>query len=158
MGGCCGGRNTKYEAKSEVTMKSQIIKNSSVSSFSNTETINHSLNGLALQEKEINELRILNQKIDAIISAYPSFEIKKITIESIWNISTFYLFDFTLSEYILFDLREKEQKTENFLKHYKCINYTIDNIQNFTPDKTLIFKKFVFNKKIVMFHNTFFFQ
>lgn len=150
MGGCCGGRNTKYEAKSEVTMKSQIIKNSSVSSFSDTETINHSLNGLALQEKEINELRILNQKIDAIISAYPSFEIKKITIESIWNISKFYLFDFTLSEYILFDLREKEQKTENFLKHYKCINYTIDNIQNFTPDKALIFKKFVFNKKIVI--------
>ena len=71
MGGCCGGRNTKYEAKSEVIMKSQIIKNSSVSSFSNTETITHSLNGLALQEKELTALRILNQKIDAIISAYP---------------------------------------------------------------------------------------
>lgn len=153
MGGCCGGRSYKIEGKSEVIMKNPIIRNNSVATFSQNESI---INPLTLKnvqdkiEKENLETRILTENIEKIIHLFPEFDIKPIFLDEIWNISKFYLNDFTLSEYILYDLRDKSLKIENFLKKYKCINYTVDNIKNFSIDKTFVFKRFVSNKTVII--------
>ena len=146
MGGCCGGRNYKIEGKSEVIMKNPIIRNNSVATFSQSESMINSLTLKNVQdkiEKANLAIRILTDNIEKIIDLFPEFDIKPIFLDEIWNISKFYLNDFTLSEYILYDLRDKSLKNENFLKKYKCINYTVDNIENFSPDKTFVFKRFI---------------
>lgn len=153
MGGCCGGRNYKIEGKSEVIMKNPIIRNNSVATFSQSESM---INPLTLKnvqdkiEKANLAIRILTGNIEKIIDLFPEFDIKPIFLDEIWNISKFYLNDFTLSEYILYDLRDKSLKNENFLKKYKCINYTVDNIENFSPDKTFVFKRFICNKTVII--------
>ena len=51
MGGCCGGRSYKIEGKSEVIMKNPIIRNNSVATFSQSESMIHSLTLKNVQDK-----------------------------------------------------------------------------------------------------------
>lgn len=152
MGGCCAGNSYKIEHKSELSMKNLPISNirNSVSSFSE---INEDFLRLKRNPKfilEANSLKNLGNNIKKVISENPSFQIFPINLEQIWNIAKYYQNDFTNSKYILYDLRPKELKKENVLKKFKCISYSIDDIESFTEDRLILFKKFLFQKFIII--------
>ena len=108
-----------------------------------------------MQDKEnipdfIYKQQILYKNINDIISNSNNNKIFTINMESLWNITKYYKHDFTNCPYILYDLRKKEFKTQNFLKKYKCINYNIAEIQTFTGNRLKLFRNFIKNKNIII--------
>ena len=94
---------------------------------------------------------IFYKNINDVILNSNNNKIDTINIESLWNISKYYKQDFTNCPYILYDLRKKEFKVENFLKKYKCINYNISEIKTFNGNRLKLFKNFIRNKNIIKF-------
>ena len=93
---------------------------------------------------------IYYKNLNEVILNSNNSKIDTINMESLWNISKFYKQDFTNCSYILYDLRKKEFKVENFLKKYKCINYNIGEIRTFTGNRLKLFKNFIKNKNIII--------
>ena len=93
---------------------------------------------------------IFYKNINDIILNSKNNKIDTINIESLWNISKYYKQDFTNCPYILYDLRKKENKVENFLKKYKCINYNVNEIKTFNGNRLKLFKNFIRNKNIII--------
>ena len=93
---------------------------------------------------------IFYKNINDVILNSNNNKIDTINIESLWNISKYYKQDFTNCPYILYDLRKKEFKVENFLKKYKCINYNISEIKTFNGNRLKLFKNFIRNKNIII--------
>ena len=93
---------------------------------------------------------IFYKNINDVILNSNNSKIDTINIESLWNISKHYKQDFTNCPYILYDLRKKEFKVENFLKKYKCINYNINEIKTFSGNRLKLFKNFIRNKNIII--------
>ena len=84
-----------------------------VNTLNNTNTSNTFLSS---SRTAINDNQLLLKSIHTVISSFRAFDIRKITIGEIWNISKHYLNDFTLCNYIIYYFRHKTHRTENFLK------------------------------------------
>lgn len=159
MGICCSNHCDKNAEPCEPLIHISPIQNNSVLTFSQNDdysrTVSHNLTSnpnvdYSKQEKEKQINLELQQNINNVITSFRNFNIKKITIGDIWNISKYYLNDFTLSHFIVYDFRGKEFKNENFLKKYKCISYTIENIEMFSSDRINLFHKFLSNKTVII--------
>ena len=155
MGNCCTWKSG-LEGAGEMQMKSQNYSIENISSILNHErTSNMFKISNFMQDKEnipdfIYKQQIFYKNINDIISNSNNNKIFTINMESLWNITKYYKQDFTNCPYILYDLRKKEFKTENFLKKYKCINYNIAEIQTFTGNRLKLFKNFIKNKNIII--------
>ena len=93
----------------------------------------------------------LNKDIDLFIEKYKSkLKIEKINFVQLFNIFMNYKYNFTKSEFILSDIRDKlNEKNQSFLKQFPKINYDINELQ--LLDKTRLFRffKFINGKKII---------
>lgn len=155
MGNCCTWKSG-LEGAGEMQMKSHNYSIENISTILNHDrTSNMFKISSFLQDKEnipdfIYKQQILYKNINDLILNSSSSKISTINMESLWNITKYYKQDFTHCSYILYDLRKKENKTENFLKKYKCINYNIAEIQTFTGNRLKSFRNFIRNKKIII--------
>ena len=155
MGNCCSWK-TDLEGVGEMQMKSQKIPFDNLPHILNHERSSNMFKiSTFLTNKEDIPDFFLKQEIfykninDAILNTNNS-KIDTINIESLQNISKYYKQDFTNCPYILYDLRKKENKVENFLKKYKCINYNIGEIKTFNGNRLKLFKNFIRNKNIII--------
>ena len=155
MGNCCTWKSD-IEGIGEMQMKSQPYTFDNIHKILNHERSSNMFKISAfLTNKENIPNFFLKQEIfykninDVILNSNNS-KIDTINIESLWNISKHYKQDFTNCPYILYDLRKKEFKVENFLKKYKCINYNINEIKTFSGNRLKLFKNFIRNKNIII--------
>ena len=155
MGNCCTWKSG-LEGAGEMQMKSPNYSMENVNNILNHDrTSNVFKISTFMEDKEnipdfIYKQQILYKNINDIISNSNNHKISTINMESLWNITKYYKQDFTNCSYILYDLRKKENKTENFLKKYKCINYNIAEIQTFTGNRLKLFQNFIRNKNIII--------
>ena len=155
MGNCCSWKSD-IEGAGEMQMRSQPYNFDNIPRLLNHERSSNMFKISAfLTNKESIPDYFLKQEIfykninDVILNSNNN-KIDTINIESLWNISKFYKQDFTNCPYILYDLRKKEFKVENFLKKYKCINYNISEIKTFNGNRLKLFKNFIRNKNIII--------
>lgn len=148
MGTCCSSRTDKQDPKGEFSINpnSNTSLNGNNHSFKQSCDSNHIMN--QTQDETINEA--FKSNIDRLITSNPSLIIRIIDLNVIWNIMKHYRNDFTSSPYIIFDLREKNLKKENFIKLFKCINYSINEIEAFSEDRIETFKRYLNNKTVVV--------
>ena len=155
MGNCCTWKSG-IEGAGEMQMKPQNYSVENLNNILNRDrTSNMFKISTFIQDKEnipdfIYKQQILYKNITDIISNSNNHKITTINMESLWNITKYHKQDFTNCSYILYDLRKKENKTENFLKKYKCINYNIAEIQTFTGNRLKLFQNFIRNKNIII--------
>ena len=152
MGNCCTWKSG-LEGAGEMQMKSHYSLENINSILNHDRTSNMFKISTFINDKEnipdfIYKQQMLYKNINDIISN--NNIISTINMESLWNITKFYKQDFTNCPYIIYDLRKKENKTENFLKKYKCINYNISEIQTFSGNRLRLFKNFIRNKNIII--------
>ena len=155
MGNCCTWKSD-IEGAGEMQMRSQPYNFDNIPRLLNHERSSNMFKISAfLTNKESIPDYFLKQEIfykninDVILNSNNN-KIDTINIESLWNISKYYKQDFTNCPYILYDLRKKEFKVENFLKKYKCINYNISEIKTFNGNRLKLFKNFIRNKNIII--------
>ena len=155
MGNCCSWKSD-LEGVGEMQMKAQPYPFESIPRMLNHERSSNMFKiSTFLTNKENIPDFFLKQEIyyknlNEVILNSNNSKIDTINMESLWNISKFYKQDFTNCSYILYDLRKKEFKVENFLKKYKCINYNIGEIRTFTGNRLKLFKNFIKNKNIII--------
>ena len=153
MGNCCTWKSG-LEGAGEMQMKVHNYSIENISKILNHDrTSNMFKVSTFMNDKEnipefIFQQEKLFKNINDIINS--NNNISTINIESLWNITKYYKQDFTNCSYILYDLRKKENKIENFLKKYKCINYNIGEIQTFSGNRLKMFKNFIRNKNIII--------
>ena len=155
MGNCCSWKND-LEGVGEMQMKAQKYPFDNLPHILNHERSSNmfKISNFLTNKEDIPDF-FLKQEIfykninDAILNSNNN-KIDTINIESLWNISKYYKQDFTNCPYILYDLRKKENKVENFLKKYKCINYNIGEIKTFNGNRLQLFKNFIRNKNIII--------
>ena len=155
MGNCCTWKSD-IEGAGEMQMRAQPYNFDNIPRLLNHERSSNMFKISAfLTSKESIPDYFLKQEIfykninDVILNSNNN-KIDTINIESLWNISKYYKQDFTNCPYILYDLRKKEFKVENFLKKYKCINYNISEIKTFNGNRLKLFKNFIRNKNIII--------
>ena len=155
MGNCCTWKSG-LEGAGEMQMKSRSYSIDNISSILNHDrsTNMFKTSTLLLDNKNIPDFlykqEIYYKNINDLILNTNNNRISTINMESLWNITKYYKQDFTSCSYIVYDLRKKEKKEENFLKKYKCINYNILEIQTFNSNKLRLFKNFIRNKNIII--------
>ena len=155
MGNCCSWKND-LEGVGEMQMKAQKYPFDNLPHILNHERSSNmfKISNFLTNKEDIPDF-FLKQEIfykninDAILNSNNN-KIDTINIESLWNISKYYKQDFTSCPYILYDLRKKENKNENFLKKYKCINYNIGEIKTFNGNRLKLFQNFIRNKNIII--------
>ena len=124
MGNCCTWKSG-LEGAGEMQMKSHNYSIENISTILNHDrTSNMFKISSFLQDKEnipdfIYKQQILYKNINDLILNSSRSKISTINMESLWNITKYYKQDFTHCSYILYDLRKKENKTENFLKSFR---------------------------------------
>ena len=155
MGNCCTWKSD-IEGAGEMQMRAQPYNFDNIPRLLNHERSSNMFKISAfLTNKESIPDYFLKQEIfykninDVILNSNNN-KIDTINIESLWNISKYYKQDFTNCPYILYDLRKKEFKVENFLKKYKYINYNISEIKTFNENRLKLFKNFIRNKNIII--------
>lgn len=141
MGTCCSCRNDKLEIKNEFTVKTQLIHQRIMDS-------NHLLSVTQENQFQTSEFYALN--LSRIITSNPEIHIEAISLDAIWNIIRTYQNDFTSNDYIVFDLRDKAKRKENFLKKFKCINYSLNEMELFSESKMIQLSKYLDNKKVII--------
>ena len=155
MGHCCSWKSG-VEMDGEIQMRAQSIPYDSISHILNHERSSNmfKISTFLTQKENIPDYflkqEIFYKNLNDVILSTNNNKIETINIESLWNICKYYKQDFTECNYILYDLRKKENKIENFLKKYKCINYSINEIKAFTGNKLKLFKNFIKNKNIII--------
>ena len=154
MGNCC--TKNGLEGGGEMQIKPQTYSIENISTFLNHDRTSNMFKISSLIDNNENMLdfikkqEIFYKNINDLILNSNTNRIATINMESLWNITKYYKHDFTDCPYILYDLRKKEKKTENFLKKYKCINYNIGEIKSFSGNKLRLFKNFIKNKNIII--------
>ena len=105
-----------------------------------------------LYESKKYEKKMLNSSINDLISnltqAFGNIT-KKITFIELFNISLKFQDNYTNSNYLVYDLREHEDQTDNFVKKMKHINYSYDELKVLSQDKISNFRRFINNKTII---------
>ena len=105
-----------------------------------------------LYESKKYEKKMLNSSINDLISnltqAFGNITKKRTFIE-LFNRSLKFQDNYTNSNYLVYDLREHEDQTDNFVKKMKHINYSYDELKVLSQDKISNFRRFINNKTII---------
>jgi hypothetical protein len=93
----------------------------------------------------------LNNNINELIAKYnENIMIKKINYIQLYNLFMNFIYDFTKSNYIICDTREKtNERNQIFLKKFSQINFTIRQIEMMNEGRSDKFRNFLKNKKII---------
>lgn len=155
MGICCSGKLTKgesfqisYSNKNSKNHKEQFKSEEMLKSVKPFQAT--SLDSYANLDFEI-EKNDLNLKINQLISNFQQanfvYKVQKINFEQLWNIFVEYKTDFTLCNYIIDDLRKT--KNQNFIKRFKQINYSLDEMSRLIVSKLEQYKNYLSQKTII---------
>ena len=93
----------------------------------------------------------LNNKLNEFIEKYKNnLEIKKINYIQLYNIFMNYIYDFTKSNFVLYDSREEPiEKKQLFLKKFPQINYNLKQIESLSDERLKKLCHFLKNKYII---------
>ena len=94
----------------------------------------------------------LNKDLNLFIEKYKTkIKIEKINFVQIFNIFMNYKYNFTKSDFILYDTRDdlKEKNQTQFLKQFPKINYNIKELENFSKNRIEKLFRFIHDKKII---------
>lgn len=149
MGACCNGKESRHDRIEEEIYMRQIKSHLSEKNKPCNPRIEYDVECSKFNTK-LSETLLKFSKLDQSES---SIKLHKITLERLWNISKFYLDDFTTAEYIILDIREKNLRNENFLKKFKHINYSIDEMNMMSENALQRFKKFLDLKNVIVILN-----
>jgi hypothetical protein len=147
MGACCNGKETKGDRIEEE------IYTKNTRSYILSEHSKTVIPKIELDVEKSNLNKLLTNMILKYSSTFDNVQIKKFCMEQLWNVCKFYLDDFTTSDYILLDLREKGKKKENFLKKFKIINYSLDEMKMINEVNLVKFKRYLDFKNVVIIQN-----
>ena len=143
MGACCTRQNI---LKDEIL---EFYTNTNEEDNSPDLYKNYNLNNTSKLFDNNNYNKYLNTIIVKIKEKYSFNEIKKITFFEIYNITIYYKDNYLNSNYLIYDLRNYEERKENFIKKMKQINYSYVEIQSLNNKKLQKFIKFITNKNII---------
>jgi hypothetical protein len=158
MGACCNGKETKGDRIEEEIY----TKNSRSYILSeHTKTV---IPKIELDVEKSNLNKLLTNMIIKYSGSFDNnsahsqhymynVQIKKFCMEQLWNVCKFYLDDFTASDYILLDLRDKVKKKENYLKKFKIINYSLDEMKMMNESNLVKFKRYLDFKSVIIVQN-----
>ena len=150
MGICCTGKLSKSEYRNDDIR---------VHYRNSQNNINKSEPKLTTDTEKTNLNTLINSLITEYLQINLKFKLSKINLDQLYNITLQYKNDFTSCEYIISDLRippsvnEPSLQKENFLKKFKHINYTIDQILLLSHAKREAFRKYIHNKIIIFVLN-----
>ena len=153
MGACYSSNNTKIKATTYNRQKKSTSCSQCCESVKNDPLIKPQLpivnNPNIRSTYNINYKQgKINDYIDRLISNNQSpITLNKINFIQLYNIFMEYTFNFTESDFIVCDTREK--KNNNFLTNFSQINYQPRQVDNMTQDKLSRFKNYLKNKKII---------
>lgn len=141
MGTCCSVKDSKYDYKDEI--------------FTNNNNIlqtENKFNNFNLKFDEDLDLTNYNMHLNNLIFRFENSNLLlgKFTLERLFNILKYHKDDFSLSEYILFDLRLFKDKKENFFKKLKTINYSLQELLLIEGNAFNNLKKFIYEKQILI--------
>jgi hypothetical protein len=93
----------------------------------------------------------LNTQLNSLIEKYKDgLKIQKINFEQIFNIFMNYTYDFTKSNFIIYDTRElSSEKNQLFLKKFPQINYNIKQLEIMKKEKMMKFFNFLKGKNLI---------
>jgi len=93
----------------------------------------------------------LNTDLNYLIEKYiDKLKIEKINFIQLYNIFMNYIYDFTRSNFIICDTREKaNERNQNFLKKFHQINYSLKQLENMSDNRLVLFSNFLNNKNII---------
>ena len=93
----------------------------------------------------------LNNNLNEIIGKYNyKFKITKINYIQLFNIFMNYRYDFTQSNFVIFDTREEiNERNQIFLKKFHQVNYTLKQLESMADERKNKFYKFLNNKNII---------
>jgi hypothetical protein len=144
MGACCTCKENK-----NIKFDEEIQTKSSRNMFMPTTTKMISIPQLELDY----EKSPLSESITILIKhslKFNNINISKFSYEQLWNVSKFYLDDFTTSDYLIYDLRPNIKRTENFIKKFRKVNYTINEMKILPEYNLNMFTKYIDNKRIIV--------
>jgi hypothetical protein len=93
----------------------------------------------------------LNKDLDNLIERYnDKIVIQKINYVQIYNIFMNYIYDFTMSNFLICDTREEtKERNQLFLKRFHQINYNLKEIESMSQERLNKFCNFLKNKNII---------
>jgi hypothetical protein len=144
MGACCAGKEHKVEIRHE-----EINTRQFKSTF---QDLNSNLPEIDFEVEKTDFAKELHE----VIKKYAKNEDKMLnniitfSIDQLWNICKSHNDDFTASEYLLLDVRDYCKRKENFLKKFKMINYTLQEMKMLSSNALIKFKKYILGKSIII--------
>ena len=142
MGICC----SRNELQNSEILDSSRIDNSDL-------LFNKSNYAQIYNESKLFDNHNFNTIVNLLISKFADNNkcpIKKITFVELWNISLMHKDNYSKSSYLIYDLRLHELQTENFIKKMNHINYSYVELKMLRNTKIEKFKKFIYNKYIII--------
>jgi hypothetical protein len=141
MGACCTGKEGRHDNKQEIYTK-YTNKNSNLELKSDR---------FPIIDLDI-EKSTYNTSINNFINNdnFKYIKIVKYNIEQLYNITKYLQDDHTNSEYILYDLRETNKRKESFMKKFRMINYSIEEIKMLNESGKSRLKKYLQDKRILV--------
>ena len=93
----------------------------------------------------------LNKDLDNLIERYnDKIVIQKINYVQIYNIFMNYIYDFTMSNFLICDTREEtKERNQLFLKRFHQINYNLKEIESMSQERLNKFCNYLKNKNII---------
>jgi hypothetical protein len=146
MGACCTGNQTKSNSRDD-ELYTKGTKNGMLNSLKSQM--------LPQIEYEIDNSP-LSQNLSTFLKTNPlalSMNIAKYSLEQLWNVCKRYLDDFTNSFYILYDLREPSKRQQNFLKKFKMLNYSHEELKMLSNSSKEKLSKYLKNKTLIVIIN-----
>lgn len=140
MGICCTGKLTKNEYKSE-----EITRNAKPPIASITTAKVQPVLSFDTEKNPLNNN--INLLIEECTNSLYKFKVGKISLHQLWNIVVTYKHDYTGCEYIIKDFRK--ERPENFLKNFKQVNYSLNDLEIISHPKYDNFVKYLRNKTII---------
>ena len=148
MGACCTGKDNKKceNQEEEIYTKSSRINSFGQNSLNIKPTFDLEIENSPLAKNLCCIIRkIVNEEVYK-----EEMKLSKFSLETLWNVYRFYLDDHSESNYLIYDFRENSQKSENFLKKFKAINYKIEQIKNFSNSNFQKFRKYIKDRNIII--------
>jgi len=161
MGTCCSSNENRLVKAGNVynrKKKSSNCLNSICNSESNKDLKNQEPKIIKKHKNVASSYNInhkegsINEFINVLIEKYKAdIPIKKINYIQLYNIFMNFEYDFNESDYIVYDTRKDSlEKKENFLKKFRQINYSTEQIHDMQGERLNKFKNFL-NNKIIIF-------
>lgn len=140
MGACCSGKEGRGDHREELCTR-----------YTKPVMIGEAKYTVPKMEVDI-EKSGYSQMLTSLIIKYQDrhLKLRKMCLEEVWNVCRFYKDDYSVANYILYDFRNIDKRAENFLKKFRTINYSFEEMQFLNENSINNFRKYLNEKKIII--------